>query len=138
VSQLRSRFLWLIPLLLLLTPPRSASAHHSFAAEYDASKPVTLRGVVTKVDWINPHAWLHLEAKGADDGIVDWMVEMGTPNVLMRRGFTKKSLEPGTELVVQGYLAKNGEKKVNGGTVTFTDGTKLFVGGSGPNEVPQK
>jgi Family of unknown function (DUF6152) len=138
VSQLRSRFLWLIPLLLLLTPPRSASAHHSFAAEYDASKPVTLRGVVTKVDWINPHAWLHLEAKGADDGIVDWMVEMGTPNVLVRRGFTKKSLEPGTELVVQGYLAKNGEKKVNGGTVTFTDGTKLFVGGSGPNEVPQK
>jgi hypothetical protein len=138
VSQLRSRFLWLIPLLLLLTPPRSASAHHSFAAEYDASKPVTLRGVVTKVDWINPHAWLHLEAKGADDGIVDWMVEMGTPNVLVRRGFTKKSLEPGTELVVQGYLAKNGEKKVNGGTVTFTDGTRLFVGGSGPNEVPQK
>ena len=138
MSQLRSRFLWLIPLLLLLTPPRSASAHHSFAAEYDASKPVTLRGVVTKVDWINPHAWLHLEAKGADDGIVDWMVEMGTPNVLVRRGFTKKSLEPGTELVVQGYLAKNGEKKVNGGTVTFTDGTKLFVGGSGPNEVPQK
>jgi hypothetical protein len=138
VSQLRSRFLWLIPLLLLLTPPRSASAHHSFAAEYDASKPVTLRGVVTKVDWINPHAWLHLEAKGADDGIVDWMVEMGTPNVLVRRGFTKKSLEPGTELVVQGYLAKNGDKKVNGGTVTFTDGTKLFVGGSGPNEVPQK
>jgi Family of unknown function (DUF6152) len=138
VSQLRSRFLWLIPLLLLLTPPRSASAHHSFAAEYDASKPVTLRGVVTKVDWINPHAWLHLEAKGADDGIVDWMVEMGTPNVLVRRGFTKKSLEPGTELVVQGYLAKNGEEKVNGGTVTFTDGTKLFVGGSGPNEVPQK
>jgi hypothetical protein len=138
VSQLRSRFLWLIPLVLLLTPPRSASAHHSFAAEYDASKPVTLRGVVTKVDWINPHAWLHLEAKGADDGIVDWMVEMGTPNVLVRRGFTKRSLEPGTELVVQGYLAKNGEKKVNGGTVTFTDGTKLFVGGSGPNEVPQK
>jgi hypothetical protein len=138
VSQLRSRFLWLIPLWLVLIPPRSASAHHSFAAEYDASKPVTLRGVVTKVDWINPHSWLHLEAKGADDGIVDWMVEMGTPNVLVRRGFTKKSLEPGTELVVQGYLAKNGEKKVNGGTVTFTDGTKLFVGGSGPNEVPQK
>ena len=138
MSQLRSRFFLLIPLLLLLTPPRSASAHHSFAAEYDASKPVTLRGVVTKVDWINPHAWLHLEAKGADDGIVDWMVEMGTPNVLVRRGFTKKSLEPGIELVVQGYLAKNGEKKVNGGTVTFTDGTKLFVGGSGPNEVPQK
>jgi hypothetical protein len=138
VSQLRSRVLLLIPVLLLLTPPRSASAHHSFAAEYDASKPVTLRGVVTKVDWINPHAWLHLEAKGADNGIVDWMVEMGTPNVLVRRGFTKKSLEPGTELVVQGYLAKNGEKKVNGGTVTFTDGTRLFVGGSGPNEVPQK
>ena len=132
------RFSLLIPLLLLLTPPRLASAHHSFAAEYDASKPVILRGVVTRMDWINPHAWLHVEAKGADGSTVAWMVELGTPNVLVRRGLTKKSLEPGTELVVQGYLAKNGENKVNGGAVTFADGTKLFVGGSGPNEVPQK
>lgn len=137
MSQLRSRFSLLIPLLLLL-PPRSASAHHSFAAEYDASKPVTVRGIVTRMDWVNPHAWLHLEVKGVDGGTVVWMVELGTPNVLVRRGFTKKSLEPGTEVVVQGYLAKNGENKVNGGTVTFADGTNLFAGGSAPNEVPQK
>jgi hypothetical protein len=133
----QSRSMLLTP-LLLLTALRLASAHHSFAAEYDAGKPVTLRGVITKVDWVNPHAWLHLDVKGTDGTTVAWMVEMGTPNVLIRRGFTKKSLEPGAELVVQGYLAKNGENKANGGTVTFADGTRLFVGGSAPNEVPQK
>jgi hypothetical protein len=138
MSRLRSQIVLLIPALILLTTPRSASAHHSFAAEYDASKPVTLRGTVTRVDWVNPHAWLHLDVKGADGGTVAWMVELGTPNVLVRRGFTKKSLEPGAELIVQGYLAKNGENKANGGTVTFADGTQLFVGGSAPNEIPQK
>ena len=132
------RILSIVPLLLLLAAPRSASAHHSFAAEYDAGKPVTLRGTITKVDWVNPHAWLHLDVKSTDGTTVAWMVEMGTPNVLIRRGFTKTSLEPGAELVVQGYLAKNGENKANGGTVTFADGAKLFVGGSAPNEVPQK
>ena len=138
MSQPRLRIFALIPVLLLLTPPRSASAHHSFAAEYDASKPVTLRGTVTRVDWVNPHAWLHLDVKGVDGGTVAWMVELGTPNVLVRRGFTKKSLAPGTELVVQGYLAKNGENKANGGTVTFTDGRKLFAGGTAPNECRRK
>ena len=138
MNRLRSQIVVFISVLVLLVPPRSASAHHSFAAEYDASKPVTLRGTVTKVDWINPHAWLHLDVKGADGGTVAWMVELGTPNVLVRRGFTKRSLEPGAELVVQGYLAKNGENKANGGIVTFADGTKLFVGGSAPNEISQK
>ena len=138
MSQLRSRFSVLIPFVLLVAALRSASAHHSFAAEYDASKPITLRGVVTRMDWVNPHAWLHVDAKGADGSTVAWMVELGTPNVLVRRGFTKKSLEAGTELVVQGYLAKSGENKVNGGTVAFADGRKLFAGGSAPNELPQK
>jgi len=132
------RFFFLILFLLPVAPPGSASAHHSFAAEYDATKPVALRGTVRQVDWVNPHAWIHLDVKGADGNTVGWMVELGTPNVLVRRGFTKRSLEPGTAIVVQGYLAKNGENKVNGGTVTFTDGTKLFVGGSSPNELPQK
>jgi len=114
-----------------------ARAHHSFAAEYDSTKPVTLRGTITKVDWINPHAWIHLEARDADGNVAEWMVELGTPNVLIRRGFTKKSLEPGAEISVQGYLAKNGQNKVNGGSVTFPDGLKLFVGGSSPAEGPQ-
>lgn len=134
---MRTRVFWLAYLLILLTL-RQASAHHSFAAEYDAAKPVTISGTITKVDWINPHAWLHIEAKGSDGSVVEWMVEMGTPNVLVRRGFTKKSLAPGAEVIVQGYLAKDGTKKANGGNVTFADGTKLFVGGSAPSEVPQK
>jgi Family of unknown function (DUF6152) len=138
MNKVRSRFFCHILLLLLVTPPRSASAHHSFAAEYDVNKPVTLQGTVRQFDWINPHAWIHLDVKDAHGNAVGWMVELGTPNVLVRRGFTKRSLEPGAEIVVQGYLAKNGENKINGGTLTFTDGTKLFVGGSSPNELPQK
>ena len=96
-----------------------------------------MQGTVTKMDWINPHSWIHLEAKGPDGKTVTWMVELGTPNVLIRRGFTKKALEAGTEIVVQGYQAKNGENKMNGGYVTFKDGTRLFAGGSGPGEAPQ-
>jgi Family of unknown function (DUF6152) len=116
----------------------SLSAHHSFAAEFDINKPITLRGTVTKMDWINPHSWIHLEVTGADGKTVAWMIELGTPNVLVRRGFTKQSLQSGTEIVVAGYQAKNGENKINGGFVTFKDGTRLFAGGSAPNELPQK
>jgi Family of unknown function (DUF6152) len=90
------------------------------------------------MDWINPHSWIHLEVTGADGKTVAWMIELGTPNVLVRRGFTKQSLQSGTEIVVAGYQAKNGENKINGGFVTFKDGTRLFAGGSAPNELPQK
>ena len=137
MNQLRSRILVLTPLLLLLTPWAPVSAHHSFTAQFDIKKPVTVKGTVTKMDWINPHSWIHLEAKDADGKTVTWMVELGTPNVLIRRGFTKKALEAGTEIVVAGYQAKNGENKMNGGYVTFKDGTRLFAGGSGPGEAPQ-
>ena len=111
-----------------------AWAHHSFTAQFDSKKPITLKGTVTKMDWINPHAWIHMEVKGADGKAVEWMVETGTPNILLRRGFTKKSLEAGTEIVVQGYMAKSGENKINGGLVVFPDGRRLFVGGSNPDQ----
>ncbi len=136
MNQPRSRVPVLTPLLLLLMLPVSIAAHHSFTAQFDIKKPVTVKGTVTKMDWINPHSWIHLEAKDADGKTVNWMVELGTPNVLIRRGFTKKALEAGTEIVVSGYQAKNGENKMNGGYVTFKDGTRLFAGGSGPGEAP--
>jgi Family of unknown function (DUF6152) len=115
-----------------------AWAHHAFAAEFDINKPIKLQGTVTRMEWINPHAWIHLDVKGADGKTVNWMVEGGSPNILLRRGFTKKSLEVGAEIVVEGYRAKNGESVANGANITFKDGKRLFVGGSSPEEQPQK
>jgi Family of unknown function (DUF6152) len=112
-------------------------AHHSFAAEFDINKPVKLEGTVTSMEWINPHSWIHIDVKGPDGKTVNWMVEGGSPNILLRRGFTKKSLEPGTVIVVDGYQAKNGENRANGANITFADGKRLFLGGSNPNELPQ-
>src|SRR6266853_1573971 len=105
-------------------------AHHAFAAEFDITKPVTLRGTVTQMEWVNPHAWIHVDVKGADGATVNWMVEGGSPNILLRRGFTKQSLLPGTEIVVEGFLAKNGENRANGANITFKDGRRLFLGSS--------
>ena len=113
----------------------SALAHHAFAAEFDANKPVNLRGPVTRVEWINPHAWIHIDNKNPDGTITKWMVEGGTPNTLLRRGITKDSLAIGTEIVVRGYQSKdalcNPECRANGRDVTFPDGRKLFMGSSG-------
>jgi hypothetical protein len=113
----------------------SALAHHAFAAEFDANKPVNLRGPVTRVEWINPHAWIHIDSKNADGTITKWMVEGGTPNTLLRRGITKDSLQIGTEIVVRGYQSKDAlckpECRANGRDVTFPDGRKLFMGSSG-------
>jgi hypothetical protein len=114
-----------------------AWGHHSFAAEFDIKKPVKLEGTVTKMEWINPHAWIHIDVKGPDGKVSSWMVEGGTPNILLRRGFTKQSLEVGTVVIVEGYQAKNGENRANGSNITFTDGKRLFLGGSNPNEQPQ-
>jgi len=118
--------------LLLAVAP--ALAHHSFAAEYDQKKPVHLTGKVTSMEWINPHSWIHIDVVGEDGKVTNWMVEGGSPNIMIRRGFTKRSLENGTELIIEGYQAKNGEYKANGSSITFKDGKKLFVGGSNPDD----
>lgn len=109
----------------------AAYAHHAFAAEFDANKPVNFKGKITKMEWINPHTWLHVDVKGADGKVVNWAIEAGTPNVLFRRGFTKQSLLPGTEIAVDGYQAKDGSHRANGRDLTFADGRKLFLGSSG-------
>jgi hypothetical protein len=113
----------------------AALAHHAFAAEFDGNRPVNLQGKVTKIEWINPHTWIHIEAKNADGTMTRWMVEGGTPNTLLRRGITKDSLAIGTEIVVRGYQSKDAlctpECRANGRDVTFPDGRKLFMGSSG-------
>lgn len=106
-------------------------AHHAFSAEFDANKPIQLKGVVTKMEWINPHAWIHVEVKKADGMTESWMIEGSTPNTLLRRGFTKNSLLPGTEIMIEGYQAKDGSYRANGRDLTLPDGRKLFMGASG-------
>jgi hypothetical protein len=116
-------------------------AHHSFAAEFDAKRPVKLRGTVTKMEWINPHSWIHIDVKTPDGKTEQWMVEGGAPNALLRRGWNKNSLLPGTEILVEGFQAKDGALRANGRDITFPDGKKLFVGSSGigaPDERPEK
>ena len=108
-----------------------ALAHHAFGAEFDANKPILLEGVVTEREWINPHAWIHLDVTLPDGSVEKWMVEGGPPNSLVRRGFTKNSLLPGTAIVVDGYQAIDGSNRANGRNLTLPDGTHLFMGSSG-------
>jgi hypothetical protein len=115
--------------LMLATVP--IRAHHSFSAEFDSTQPVTLRGTVVQMDWVNPHSWIHLDVKNDDGTVTRWMIEGGTPNTLFRRGFTKDSLKAGAEIIVEGYRAKNGAKRANGRDLMFPDGRRLFLGSSG-------
>jgi hypothetical protein len=118
--------------LLMILAVFPAWAHHSFPAEYDIEKPVKLQGTVKKVEWTNPHCWITIDVKQADGTTQTWEIEAGAPNALFRRGFTKDSLPLGTEIVVAGYLAKNGTQRANGRDLTLPDGKKLFMGSSAP------
>ena len=105
-------------------------AHHSFAAEYDENQPITLKGTLTKMDWVNPHGWIHVDVKGPDGKVVNWAIETGAPNALLRRGLRKTDFPPGTEVTIQGFRAKDGTNTANGRTVTTKDGKNFFAGSS--------
>jgi hypothetical protein len=106
-------------------------AHHAFSSEFDADKPLQLAGTVSKVEWVNPHAWIHVEVKKPDGQVEEWMIEGGTPNTLMRRGVSRDTLKIGTEVRISGYQAKDGSNRANGRDITYPDGRKLFLGSTG-------
>jgi Family of unknown function (DUF6152) len=106
--------------------------HHAFAAEFDEKRPIKLQGIVTKWELVNPHSWIHLDVKNPDGTVTQWMVEGGSPNSLFRNGFDKTSLPKGTEILVEGYQAKDGENRAVGANLKFADGRRLFMGGSAP------
>ena len=107
-------------------------AHHAFAAEFDAARPVELRGVVTKMEWINPHSWITIDVTGEDGTVETWEIEAGAPNAMFRRGFTDESLPVGTEIVVRVFQARDGGNRANGRDLTLPDGRLVFLGGSSP------
>jgi len=118
-------------LALAVVPGR---AHHAFSAEYDNTKPLTLRGTVTKVEWINPHSWITIDVKAPNGTIETWEIEAGSPNSMFRRGFNRHSLPTGIEVIINGYQSRDGGKRANGGNITFPDGRRLFLAGSNPDD----
>jgi len=132
----RSFYIAVAGALLLAAVP--ATAHHAFAAEFDVDKPVKVKGTITKVEWVNPHAWLYVDVKGADGTVVNWHFELGPPNALIRLGWKKDSIPTGVEVEISGYQAKSGEPVANGRSIKLPDGRELFSGGSGPGEGANK
>jgi hypothetical protein len=117
--------------LAILVVAMPVCAHHAFAAEFDAKKPIKLQGTVARMEWINPHTWIHIDVKRPNGKVERWMIEGGPPNALYRRGFTRDSLPTGIEIVVEGFQAKDGSMRGNGRDITFPNGKKLFLGSSG-------
>lgn len=115
----------------LLLAGATVQAHHAFSAEFDANRPVALQGKITKMEWINPHSWMHIDVENDDGTVESWMIEAGPPGALVRRGWSRESVVPGTEVLVEGYQAIDGANRANGRDVTFTDGRRLFAGSSG-------
>lgn len=113
-------------------------AHHAFSAEFDATKPVYLSGTVTQMEWINPHSWLHIDVTNADGTVSSWMIEAGPAGVLVRRGWNRDSIQPGTAVIVEGYQARDGSNRANGRDVTLPDGTRLFAGSTGAGAPPEE
>ena len=122
----------------LVAAAATAGAHHAFASEFDARKPVKFAGTITKMEWINPHAWMHVEVKKPDGTLENWMIESGSPNSLFRRGVNKNSVKVGMEVVVDGYQARDGSRRANGRDVTLPSGQKLFLGSQGTGAPDEK
>ncbi len=125
------RILLVAIVLMGLGASQQLVAHHAFSSEFDATKPVKLRGKITKMEWVNPHAWMHMQVIDENGEAQNWMIEAGPPGALVRRGWKKSSVRPGTEVLVEGYQATDGPFRANGRDVTFPDGRRLFAGSSG-------